>query len=57
MGIESMMTRQEVDGRSATLNYLTDALEPAEEAAATLVKVTFDDDNSSIFIKPNKASA
>lgn len=52
-----MMTRQEVDGRSATLNYLTDDLKPVAEDQATLVKVTFDDDNSFVFLRPKPEEA
>ncbi len=38
-----MIERQKIDGREATVAYLTTEFAPAEKDAAELVKVIFDD--------------
>lgn len=50
------MIRQEIiDGRAATLSYLSNAFEPANEETAQLIKIVFDD-GESVFLKhPNAA--
>jgi len=38
-----MIERQEVDGRMATVSYLTNEFQPASKDEAELIKVVFDD--------------
>lgn len=38
-----MIERQTINGRKASVAYMTDAFEPAQKTDATLVKVLFDD--------------
>lgn len=45
-----MISRQTIDGREATLSYLTDLFEPASEDTAQLIKLAFDD-GQTVFLK------
>lgn len=43
-----MIEQIEVEGRPATVSYLTDDFRPVDKAAATLIKVIFGDDEGGI---------
>lgn len=47
-----MIERQKIDGRDASVAYLTADLNPAEKDTAELIKVTFEDDLSSLWLTP-----
>jgi len=47
-----MIERQTIDGREAVVIYLSDDLTPVDRDEASLVKVTFEDDNSSVWLVP-----
>jgi hypothetical protein len=52
-----MIEKMTIDGRAATVIYLTANMAPVEKADyAELVKVTFDDDMSSIWLTPDDAN-
>lgn len=46
-----MIERQVVQGRPATISYMTDNFEPSSKDAATLIKVVFDD-GEVLFLTP-----
>jgi hypothetical protein len=49
-----MIERQTVDGREATIAYMTADFEPADKDDAELIKVLFDDGDIA-FLVPKKA--
>jgi len=48
-----MIVKQEIDGRQATVMYLTQNLKPASENEAELVRVVFED-GESLWLVPEK---
>jgi hypothetical protein len=44
--VSSVIERQTIRGRPATVSYLTDDFEPTDMASATLVKIVYDDGQS-----------
>lgn len=49
-----MIEKQNVEGRDAVVSYLKAGFEPAGKDDATLIKVTFEDDQSSFWLAPHK---
>ena len=49
-----MIERQKIQGRNAVVAYLTNKFEPAQKGAAEMIKVTFEDDNSTLWLTPPK---
>jgi hypothetical protein len=48
-----MIERQTVDGKPATVIYLTSDFQPADKQSATLIKLWFDDGDV-VFLTPSK---
>lgn len=48
-----MIARETIDGRKATVAYMTRRFEPADKAEAELVKVRFDD-GEVVFLVPRR---
>ena len=49
-----MIERQILQGRNAVVAYLTDKFELADKTDAQLVKVTFEDNNETMWLVPQK---
>jgi hypothetical protein len=43
-----------INGRPAVIAYLKDDMTPADKETATLLKVTFEDDHSTLWLRPDE---
>lgn len=49
-----MITRETIDGRGATVAYLTRDFEPTDQDSASLLKVRFDDGEVTFLVPKDK---